>query len=182
MQFVSVQNGVARAKAGGEAFEDGTPNFLAMPAVCDGLHWLDELGMRKISAHVAHLTETLLSRLAGLGDRVKVYGPQDTRERGGTVAFNLYRDGRVLPYETVESAAREYGIAIRGGCFCNPGAAEHAFAIPARRARACFREEFTVPRFRACLGDVPVGALRASIGVPTTIADVDRLIDFAAMR
>jgi selenocysteine lyase/cysteine desulfurase len=28
------------------------------------------------------------------------------------------------------------------------------------------------------MGDRPVGALRASIGVPTTVADVDRLIEF----
>ena len=28
------------------------------------------------------------------------------------------------------------------------------------------------------MGNRPVGALRASIGVPTTVADVDRLIEF----
>jgi len=36
VQFASVQNRVALARPGAEAFEDGTPNFLAMPAVCGG--------------------------------------------------------------------------------------------------------------------------------------------------
>ena len=177
VQFVSVQNRLARLKDGGEGFEDGTPNFLAMPAICDGLRWLHRIGMRSIRKHVAALTGALLERLADLGDRASVYGPRNTRARGGTVAFNLHAEGRVLPFELVESAARERGIAIRGGCFCNPGASEHAFGIPAGRARACLRGHFAIPRFRACLGGKPVGALRASIGIATTMADLDSLLD-----
>jgi selenocysteine lyase/cysteine desulfurase len=179
VQFVSVQNDMARPKAGGERFEDGTPNFLAMPAICDGLEWLERLGVDRIARHTASMTSRLLDRLERLGERVRVYGPTTTRERGGTVAFNLMRNGRLLGYERVEAMARDRLIAIRGGCFCNPGAAEHAFGIPARRARACLKTEFSIPRFRECLGDTPVGALRASVGVPTVAADVDRLIECA---
>lgn len=179
VQFVSVQSGLERAKHGAEAFEDGTPNFLAMPAVCDGVEWLLRIGMDRVASHAAGLTRTLLERLAAIGDRVTIYGPADARQRGGTVAFNLRRTGRVLPYEDVEAAARERGIAVRGGCFCNPGAAEHAFAIPAARAKVCLRGEFSIPRLRQCLGDTPVGAVRASIGIPTTAADLDRLIELA---
>jgi selenocysteine lyase/cysteine desulfurase len=83
----------------------------------------------------------------------------------------------VLPYELVEGIARELGVAIRGGCFCNPGAAEHAFGIPAHLARACMRDEFTLPRFRACLRGGAVGAVRASVGVATNDDDLDRLLD-----
>jgi selenocysteine lyase/cysteine desulfurase len=178
VQFVSVQNRLARAKVGAEALEDGTPNFLAMPAVADGLRWLHEVGMHRIQQHVTSLTGALLERFDELGDRVEVYGPRNTVSRGGTVAFNLRKNGQIIAYEEVEALARERGIAIRGGCFCNPGAAEHAFSIPARRARTCLRGEFTIPSFRACLGNVPVGALRASIGIPTRMTDLDRLIDF----
>jgi selenocysteine lyase/cysteine desulfurase len=42
VQFVSVQNDVFRSKGGSVAFEDGTPNFLAMPVVCEGLRWLTD--------------------------------------------------------------------------------------------------------------------------------------------
>jgi selenocysteine lyase/cysteine desulfurase len=179
VQFTSVQNRLARSKAGADALADGTPNFLAMPAVADGLLWLEDLGIERIHDHVTRLTAELLERFQRLGDRVVVYGPRDTNARGATVAFNLRRNGRVLRYEDVEAAARERGIAIRGGCFCNPGAAEYAFSIPPRKARTCQREEFSVKRFRACLGDIPVGALRASMGIPTTPHDLDRLLDLA---
>jgi selenocysteine lyase/cysteine desulfurase len=177
VQFVSVQNDLARPKIGASAFEDGTPNFLAMPAVCDGLRWLTRVGMTSIARHVRALTSGLLERLARLGDRVRVYGPADSQTRGGVIAFNLYSDGRPLDYEAVEAAARLNGIAIRGGCFCNPGAAEHAFGFRASRARACAGAEFSVPRFRACMDGAPVGAVRASLGPATTEADVDRLFE-----
>ena len=178
VDIVSVQNRVSRGKRGSARFEDGTPNFLAIPAVCDGLDWIVRLGMDRIEQHVSALTRLLLERLESLGDRVVIHGPCDGRDRGGTVAFNLRRDGRLIPYEVVEIAARKRGIALRGGCFCNPGAAEHAFSIPADRARACLRGPFSVQRLRECLGGGTVGALRASVGVPTTAGDLDRLVTF----
>jgi selenocysteine lyase/cysteine desulfurase len=178
VRFVSVQNRITRRKVGAETFEDGTANFLAMPAVTDGLHWLDTLGMHHVRRHVKDLTGELLERFADLGDRVEIYGPRDMTGRGATIAFNLRRNGHILNYEDVERLAREQGIAIRGGCFCNPGAAEYAFSIPAAQARTCLRGEFTVQRFRACLGNRTVGALRASVGIPTTVGDLDRLSDF----
>jgi selenocysteine lyase/cysteine desulfurase len=179
VEFVSVQNRLSRGKRGSGRFEDGTPNFLAMPAVADGLRWIERLGMERIERHVSALTCLLLDRLEALGDRVIIHGPRDGCDRGGTVAFNLRRNGRVLPYEAVELAARERGIALRGGCFCNPGAAEHAFSIAADRARACLRGPFTVQRLRECLGNRVVGALRVSVGVPTTVGDLDRMTIFA---
>lgn len=180
VEFVSVQNDRFRLRNGAAAFEDGTPPFLAMPAVCDGLRWLTRTGMEKIQQHVCALTGVMLERLARLGDRVRIYGPIDTQDRGGIIAFNLLVSGRVVDYEIVEAAARERGIAIRGGCFCNPGAAEHAFGLNADRARHCLRSPFSIPRFRACMDGAPVGALRASIGVATSSADLDRLLDLAA--
>ncbi|HEY7188290.1 MAG TPA: aminotransferase class V-fold PLP-dependent enzyme [Vicinamibacterales bacterium] len=180
VDFVSVQNDRFRPRAGAAAFEDGTPPFLAMPAVRDGLRWLTRIGMDKIQQHVCGLTASLLDRFASCGDRVHVYGPVDTQNRGGIVAFNLTTGGRVVDYEIVEAAARERGIAIRGGCFCNPGAAEHAFGFNADRARDCLRAPFSIPRFRACMDGTPVGALRASIGVATSEGDLDRLLQLAA--
>ena len=177
VQYVSVQTGLMRMKRDAEAFEDGTPNFLAIAAVCDGLHWLSDIGISHVAQHTKQLTRQLLDGLRVLGERVVVYGPGDAADRGGTVTFNLHRCGEVLPYELVEAAAREKGVAIRGGCFCNPGAAEHAFHIPPEAARACLQGEFSVSRFRACLGNKPVGAVRASVGLATTESDVYRLLE-----
>jgi selenocysteine lyase/cysteine desulfurase len=179
VQFASVQNDLFRRRAGGTAFEDGTPNFLAMPAVCDGLRWLTGVGMASVQQHVSALTSGLLDRFASLGSRVRVYGPADQQARGGVVAFNLYSGGRVLDYEAVQATARQRGIAIRGGCFCNPGAAERALEFAAGRVRTCLDGDFSIPRFRSCMDGVPVGALRASIGVATSEADLNRLLDLA---
>jgi selenocysteine lyase/cysteine desulfurase len=96
------------------------------------------------------------------------------------VAFNLFSGGRALNYETVEAAARRRGVAIRGGCFCNPGAAEYAFGWSAANARACLEGEFSVARFRDCVDGYPVGALRASLGVATSEADLDRLMELVS--
>ena len=163
-------------KPNAEAFEDGTPSFLAAPSVCDGLNWLTRIGIPHVARHTACLTRKLLNGLKALDNRVALYGPGSDVDRGGTVAFNLRRRNEVLPYELVEAAAREQGIAIRGGCFCNPGAAEHAFRTPGELARECLRGEFSVPRLRACLENRAVGAIRASVGVATTEDDVQRLL------
>lgn len=177
VEFVSVQNNLVRLKAGGEGFEDGTPNFLSMPAVCDGLEWITRVGVARIREHVCGLTRGMLERFAALKDRAIVYGPRDTLARGGVLTFNLVRDGRLLPFELFEAAARERGVAIRGGCFCNPGAAEQAFGVSARKARACLRGPFTISRFRSCLGDNAVGAVRASVGLANSTGDLDALLD-----
>jgi selenocysteine lyase/cysteine desulfurase len=112
-----------------------------------------------------------------------VYGPSALDDRGGVVAFNVTGDdGGTVPYWSVESAARESGIALRGGCFCNPGAAEAAFAFDPDATADCFAKlgsNFSVPAFASCLGPgTAVGALRVSVGVPTTRADLDRALDF----
>jgi selenocysteine lyase/cysteine desulfurase len=151
-----------------------------MPAVCDGLRWFARVGVERIGEHVQRSTASLLDRMAALGDGVIVYGPRTLTARGGTVAFNLRRGSRIIDYELVERAARERGIAIRGGCFCNPGAAEHAFGIDAARAAACLKAQFTVGGFRACLQDTAVGALRASLGLATSEDDLDRLMSLVA--
>jgi selenocysteine lyase/cysteine desulfurase len=176
VQFVSVQNRRARLQPGAAAYEDGTAHFLAMPALCDGLRWFAGIGVERIGERVERLAEVLLARLTELGDRVVVYGPREMIARGGTVTFNICHAGRLVDYELVEDATRARGIALRGGCFCNPGAAEHAFGFDPTQARRCVKGRFSIGRFRRCLGGAPVGALRASIGLPTTVGDIDRLV------
>jgi selenocysteine lyase/cysteine desulfurase len=177
VQYVSMPHRLARRRPGAAGFEDGTASFLAMDAVSDGLRWMARVGVDCVARHADTMTARMLAMLAARGDRVVVYGPHDTHARGGTVAFNVYTRGGVVPYEAVEVAAREHGIAIRGGCFCNPGAAAHAFGLDPQATRACLRGRFSLPRFRACMGDAPVGALRASVGMATSDRDIERLAE-----
>ena len=105
---------------------------------------------------------------------------------GGTVAFNvLDRGGAVVPYALVEAVPAQHGVAIRGGCFCNPGAAEAAFRLPASDVLRCLTsladEAFAPRKLADCLGGgIAVGAVRASVGLATTDADVRRGVDVLA--
>ena len=93
----------------------------------------------------------------------------------------LDRAGHPVPYWEVEEQARSRGLAVRGGCFCNPGCAEHAFELPERETGECLDalgDEFTIPRFADCLGHRGVGALRVSFGLGSIRADADRALAF----
>jgi selenocysteine lyase/cysteine desulfurase len=187
VDFVSIQNDVHQLRNAGGAFEDGTPDFLGIAGVEPGLDLLEEVGMDRLRRWVASLTGRMLEGLQRLQrpdgrPAVAIYGPGTTESRGGTVAFNLLDGhGRPLPYERVEAAAGDAGVSIRGGCFCNPGAAEIAFDMPPRATLDCLEklgESFTLARFRDCLGgEVPVGAVRASLGIASAPEDVDRMLD-----
>lgn len=138
---------------------------------------------------LSELNRELLDILSGATHRggaplVEIYGPRSPEARGGTAAFNvLDAGGGVVPYGVVEREASEEGISLRGGCFCNPGVAEVAFGLPAGRMAECFqstdRGGFTLPGLAECLDyAVPVGALRASVGIATNGADLERLRRF----
>jgi selenocysteine lyase/cysteine desulfurase len=189
VDFVSVQNDLHMLKAGVEGFEDGTANFLGIAGVSAGLDFLENVGMRRIQRHVAELTLHALDQLSTIeavpGSRagVVLHGPRDGNARGGTIAFNLMdARGRIIPYEHVEAHARAAGISIRGGCFCNPGAAERALAIPRAPARAYLESaltrtrDFSMSAFRDAIGGSATGALRCSLGMASNRPDIDTLI------
>ena len=186
VEFVSVQNDVHGLRPGHDAFEDGTPNFLSVGSVPAGLEWLRSIGMDAIAQHVRMLTDAFVRRLRSLrhangAPLAQIYGSIGLCQRGGTVAFNvLDRFGTALPYEPIECELSERGVFVRGGCFCNPGAAEAAFQFDAAAEAECLsrlRHRFSPARLGECLGDgVAVGALRASFGVSTTSRDLDRAI------
>ncbi|MGE0555442.1 MAG: aminotransferase class V-fold PLP-dependent enzyme [Gemmatimonadales bacterium] len=191
VDFVSVQLGRHQLRRGAEAFEDGTPNFLGIGGVVPGLEFLEQVGVDAIGRWVRHLTARLLDGLRALrhadgSPMVALYGPDSVDDRGGTVAFNLLRpSGDVIEFEAIEREAGTRKIHLRGGCFCNPGAAEIAFGFPADRTADCLDRlgpgEFSVERFGRCLGPgYAAGALRASLGVASNEEDIDRLLAFLA--
>lgn len=187
VDFVSVQLERHQLRRSAAGFEDGTPNYHGASAVPMGLNFLDRAGPDQIHDHVMHWSRTFIERAISLHHRngrslVRLYGPTHARERGATVAFNLLdATGTVLPYPVVEERARAAGLAMRGGCFCNPGAAESAFAFDANRVTTCLNQvgdDFTIARFANCMGsETTVGAMRVSFGIPTGARDVERAIE-----
>jgi molybdenum cofactor sulfurtransferase len=184
---VSVQGDWHMPADGEAAFEDGTVNYLALPAVELGLRYLERIGIDTIHTRVRCLTAWLLGELAALrhasgGPVVQVHGPQATTGRGGTIAFNFLRpDGRLVDIGVVDERAAERGISLRTGCFCNPGAAEHAFGVPreALIRQAESAASASGDHLRA-LGIESGGAVRVSLGLPSTFRDVHRFMRFAS--
>ncbi|TYK44916.1 aminotransferase class V-fold PLP-dependent enzyme [Actinomadura decatromicini] len=167
------------------AFEDGTLNFLSIPDVEFGIRWVEDIGMDLIHRRVMALTARLLRRLAALrhpdgSPLVRIYGPEGIDRRGGTVAFNvLDAHGGVVDERIVARDTAAAGISVRTGCFCNPGAGEGAFEIPERALRlTAHRRMRTLDDYLGVLGLPSGGAVRASLGLVSNAADVDRLTGF----
>lgn len=171
--------------SGPGAFEDGTVNFLSIPDVHMGINWIERVGLNVISDRVLFLTAWLIDHLQNLthgngGKFAVIYGPLMTVDRGGTVSFNLFDvTGKEVDERLVAEECASANISIRTGCFCNPGAGEAALKI--RRS-----DILEVARANGWHGGNSVqlphrpfqGALRASFGVASTLADVDAFMDF----
>ena len=191
VNFASVQ-GTGHYLAPNEAaFEDGTVNYLNIPAIKSGLQHLETVGIETIGLRVDCFTSWLLDNLLSLqhsnGKRmVRIYGPADTKMRGGTVTLNFYGpDEQLLDYRRIEELANEEGISLRTGCFCNPGAGEIAEGLTAEDMLAGLNEgpDLSLPHFLQVIqhrGNKSAGAIRVSVGLATNFADVYRFMNFAA--
>jgi molybdenum cofactor sulfurtransferase len=191
VHFATVQ-GRRHLLAPGEAgFEDGTLNYLGIPAVDIGLRHLERIGIDLIQTRVRCLTAWLLEQLLALQHSngrhmVRLYGPATTVMRGGTIALNLYDpDGHLLDYRRVEELATRQRISLRTGCFCNPGAGEMAEGLTEGDMLAGFEEGagITLPRFLQIIqhrGGKSAGAIRVSLGLVSNFSDVHRFCRFIA--
>ncbi len=171
-----------------EAFEDGTLNYLGLPAIEIGLRYLQRIGVETIHTRVTRLTGWLLGELLALrhangASVVHIYGPVGTEARGGTIALNFYdENGHFIDHRLVERQASDAGISLRTGCFCNPGASELALDYTADELNSCFvghDARLSLDEFRRCIDDKSTGAVRVSVGLATTFADVYHFVEFA---
>jgi molybdenum cofactor sulfurtransferase len=181
-----VQREWYQSAPGAAQFEDGTVDFLNLPAVEIGLRFLDRIGIDAVHAHVQALAGRLLETLESLrhgngAPAATIYGPRDLDRRGATVAFNfLHPDGRVVDERYVDRVARRHNISLRTGCFCNPGAGEVAFTISRETlVGGEFGEGKTLDDYLRVIGLPSGGAVRASLGLPASAADLERFTAFA---
>ena len=173
------------------AFEDGTLDFLNIPAVEIGLAHLESIGLELVHERVYCLTGWLLENLLQIKHAngkplVKIYGPTNSERRGGTITFNFVdASGRVIDHRFVEECANKENISLRTGCFCNPGAGEVALGISPNELKACFtrpshENHLTIDEFRLCIDGKASGAERISVGLVSNFADVEAFIKFAS--
>jgi molybdenum cofactor sulfurtransferase len=172
---------------GESAFEDGTVNYLSIPAVEIGLRHLEAIGIDIIHECVSTLTDFLLSGLQALRHRngaplVHIYGPTTNDGRGGTIAMNLFdTQGTLIHPKAIEREAGKLNISLRTGCHCNPGAGETALHITEEQMAEFFRttEQERFERFLHAADAMKEGAVRASLGVVSNVADVATFLRFA---
>lgn len=197
VRLVSTKADLHILAPGHEAFEEGTVNYLSLPAISAGLRLLDNIGIETVHDRVAALMAYLLAAMQTLchsngAPIVHIYGPLDSEQRGATIAFNLVdSEGNHFPYQQIEAEASATHISIRVGCFCNPGAGEYSLTHTAEEVRRCVQEAipggeigptaaFDLQRFHRCIGDKPTGAVRVSFGLASNFADAYRCLDFLA--
>lgn len=191
VNFASVQGQAHVLSPNEAAFEDGTLNYLSIPAVEIGLLHLQSIGIETIAERVRCLSGWLLEELLALRHTngramVRIYGPATTQARGGTVTLNLYDPhGHLLDYRRVEELAGAENISLRTGCFCNPGAGEISEGLTEEDMRAGFTmgAEINLLSFVRMMqerGHKSAGAIRASIGLASNFADVWRFLRFIA--
>jgi selenocysteine lyase/cysteine desulfurase len=191
VNFASAQGQAHVLSPNEAAFEDGTLNYLSIPAVEIGLLHLQSIGIETIAERVRCLAGWLLEELLALRHAngramVRIYGPANMEARGGTVTLNLYDpQGHLLDYRRVEELAGAEGISLRTGCFCNPGAGEISEGLTEEDMQAGFTMGANINlmsfvRLMQERGHKSAGAIRASVGLVTNFADVWHFLQFIA--
>lgn len=168
-----------------ERFEDGTINYLDIPAVKIGLDYLSNIGMDRISERILALTNYLVNELKSLKHRngnalVKIFGHEAREHMGGTVIMNFFdQDKNKIPFEVIEQHANERNISIRSGCFCNPGIDEINNCITSEELAKYFssRDDGNYQDMVQALNKMR-GATRVSVGLANTQKDIDEFINY----
>lgn len=94
-------------------FEAGVPNMAQAVGLGAALNYLSKIGMAKIHEHELYLTKALIAGLTDISG-VKIFGPTEVVDRGGTVSFTL--DG-IHPHDLGQFLDAQ-GIAVRTGHHC----------------------------------------------------------------
>ncbi len=96
-------------------FEAGTPNVAGAVVLSAALDYLEGLGWDEVAAHERRLHDRATKRARDtFGDRLKVFGPTDGRDRQGIQSFSL----RGTHPHDVASLLDAEGVAVRAGHHC----------------------------------------------------------------
>jgi cysteine desulfurase/selenocysteine lyase len=155
-----------------ESDEAGSPNVVGAVALATALRALTGFGVGEIETHEAALVRYALPRLLDVPG-LRLYGPRDPdrTDRLGVFTFNLEHQPHALVAAVL---GYEHAIGVRSGCFCAHPLLYHLLGLRAEQVRG-FR---TAMRSHRHAG-IP-GAVRASLGIYNTPAEIDALV--AALR
>ncbi len=185
--IASVQGDGYYLAEGERGFEDGTINYLNIPAVEIGLRFLESVGVETIHRRVMALAGWMIEQLMALRHAngmplIRLYGPASTAGRGATITLNFFDpQGELYDFRDVERSANERSISLRTGCFCNPGAGEIANNLTAEDMQQCFinEERMTFEQFLLVMNGKASGAVRVSLGIASNFNDAYHFVQFA---
>jgi selenocysteine lyase/cysteine desulfurase len=170
-------------------FEDGTVDYLNIPAIETGLRYVQSAGIDNIHERVMCLTGWLLDELNSLHHEngqvlVHIHGPRNTEQRGGTVTISVLDiHGKVIDDRRIEELANHQNISLRTGCFCNPGAGEIAHGLSSLEMRTFFEQgqriSFLELRHRMNQNfSKSISSVRISTGIASNFQDVYSFMRF----
>ena len=153
--------------------EAGTPNICGAIGLAASLYALSRVGMETLAEHECRMLQYALDKLSAI-PQVIIYGETDGSlcRRAGAISFNL----RQVEHGLCAAALNDYfGVAVRNQCFCaHPYVREMITEALTAESDEMSDEEIET------MADLQRGMVRASFGVYSTTADVDRLA--AAVR
>ncbi|KAI0774857.1 PLP-dependent transferase [Trametes elegans] len=176
-----------------ERFEDGTINYLNLPAITDGLRFLSAylpflpLRLSSLTRHlITSLSElrhdstgTPVARVLSRRPTKTVRAVGEQSDTGSVLALLfLSPSGEMLPNSFVEYAASRQNISLRTGCMCNPGGAASLLGL--RDAMAALPCDATLRAFEQHMGR-ELGVVRISLGLASDFRDVWRVVQFARL-
>ncbi|KAA3467858.1 molybdenum cofactor sulfurase isoform X1 [Gossypium australe] len=169
-----------------EQFEDGTISFLSIASIRHGFKIFNTLTTSAM--HTMSLTKFLKRKLLALrhenGESVcTLYGncplKVSRHDCGSIVSFNLKRpDGSWFGHREVEKLASLYGIQLRTGCFCNPGACAKYLGLSHSDILSNLEAGHVCWDDNDVINGKPTGAVRVSFGYMSTYEDAKKFIDF----
>ncbi|GLB37929.1 putative aminotransferase class-V [Lyophyllum shimeji] len=184
---------VTRAHEPHEQFEDGTINYLTLPAITDGLQFLSAY-LPFLPLRLTSLLHYLINSLSSLrhdttGQPVvrilsrlptrRLRSVGDQADTGSMVSLIfLSPTGDMLPNSFIEYSASQQHISLRTGCMCNPGGAAAILGIQEDMQK--LYPGVTLKDFENIVGR-ELGVVRISLGLANNFQDVWKVVRFAAL-
>ncbi|KAF9069723.1 PLP-dependent transferase [Rhodocollybia butyracea] len=133
-----------------ESFEDGTINYLLLPAITSGLqllstylpylplrlncllhHLIAEISQIRHHGHDGDIEQGFICQVLSRKPRKILQSLGETDEDTGAITACIFLDeaGEPFPLSFIAHSAAQKGISLRTGCMCNPGGAASLLGV-----------------------------------------------------